>query len=149
MNSTSSFFCSLGRCRFILYDWIRTYRCAYSEWWCCPVDGIPSQAGLTAVAVSLLTTQYLVLNDIHDAEKKVSSFLPLLLPLLIPSRLLVKPTLDQRISPNSIDQPKPIRPQVYPPYHRVTTTTTSQTSINCIKCSNLPPAAVSPSSSLS
>lgn len=38
-------------------------------------------------------------------------------------------------------------PSCTPPYHRVTTTITFQTSINCMRCSNLPPAAVSPSSS--
>src|SRR5271170_4381207 len=40
-------------------------------------------------------------------------------------------------------------PSFVPPYQRVTTTTTFQTSISCMRCNRRPPAAVSPSSSQS
>lgn len=71
-------------------------------------------------------------------------FFPLLLPFSFCS---TKPPLTSASRATLLMHLNLSGPSLTPPYHLVTTTTTLETSISCMSCNNLPPAADSPSSS--
>jgi len=81
------------------------------------------------------------------AAPRVLYFLPLALPFVFSPSSLAKPPETSASRATELINLNRSGPSLTPPYHRVTTTITFQTSINCMRWSSLPPAADSPSSS--